>query len=121
MVEPVAVLQSHDTTSCHTPRYLFADWEVEESTQKGKWAWSTTKIHTVSRLSAMETLSSGVVGWGCCRLINVSTKKPAKSAALAMPPAVAVLRKRREGDWHLSVSFHTAVLHQVHRRVSAVC
>lgn len=96
-------------------RYLFADWDEEESKVKTKWAWKTSKIHTVSRLSALETLNSGVIGWGCCRLINVSAKKPAESAAFAMPPAVATLRKRREGDWHLAVSFHLAVMHQVRR------
>ena len=104
------------TTHCTLDyRYHFADWEEEMSTTAGKWAWSTTKVHNVSQLSSLHTLSSGIVGWGCCRLINCSSKKPAESAALAMPPAVAVLRRRKEGDFHLSVSFHTAVLHQVRR------
>ena len=96
-------------------RYLFADWEAEAGT-KAKWVWRTMQVHSLSRLSALETLQSHIIGWGCCRLLNVSKKKPAESAAFVMPPAVAVLRKRREGDWHLAVSFHTAVMHQVPRR-----
>ena len=42
-------------------------------------------------------------------------EKPAESAVMAMPPAVAVLRRRPEGDQHLTISFHTAMLHQVWR------
>lgn len=96
-------------------RYLLNDWAEQEGT-KSKWAWETKKVHPLSRLAALETLkSSGVVGWGCCRLVNVSTKKPAESAALAMPPAVAVLRRRPEGDQQLTISFHVAMLHQVKR------
>ena len=93
-------------------RYIFYDWD-EEKGNKNTWVWRTSKVHVLSRLCAMETLDAGIIGWGCCRLINVSTKKPAESAALALPPAVAVLRKRSAGDQHLTVSFHTAVLHQV--------
>ena len=95
-------------------RYLFAEWEAVEVTTKRKWVWQTTKVYHLSRLCALENLRSGIKGWGSCRLINVTAKKPAESAALVLPPAVAVLRTRPEGDQILTVSFHTAVLHQVH-------
>ena len=95
-------------------RYIFADWEEEEGT-KNSWVWRTSKVHALSRVCAMETLDANIIGWGCCRLINVSTKKQAESAALALPPAVAVLRRRNAGDQCLTLSFHTALLHQVCR------
>ena len=95
---------------------MFADWDPEECSTKKKWVWRTQKVHTISRLCAMETLRSGIIGWGCCRLMNVSAKKPAESAVLAMPPGVAVLRQRPEGDMNLSVSFHLALVHQVRRQ-----
>ena len=95
-------------------RHLFGDWEAGTET-KVKRSWTTDKVHQLSKVCSLQLLSSGVVGWGCCRLINLSTgtKKPAETAALALPPAVATLRTRREGDQHLTISFHTAVLHQV--------
>ena len=72
-------------------------------------------MHLLSKVCSLQLLRSGVVGWGCARLINITSgrKKPAETAALALPPAVAVLRSRSEGDQHLQISFHTAVLHQV--------
>ena len=93
-------------------RYMFTDWDEGKYT-KSRWEWTTMKVHALSRLCQLESLHGGIIGWGCCRLINVSTKKPAEPAALALPPAIAVLRRQPEGDMHLTVSFHTAVLHQV--------
>lgn len=61
----------------------------------------------------MHELRSGVVGWGCCRLVNVTKAKPAETAVFAVPPAVAVFRTRPEGDTQLKLSFHLAVIHQV--------
>ena len=95
-------------------RYLFANWQSEPTTwnKPGKWVWKTAEVFTISRLSAMEKLKSGThIGWGCARLINANKKKKAESAALAMPPAVATLRRRKQGDMLLMVSFHTAVVH----------
>lgn len=66
------------------------------------------------QLCRLQHLKSGVIGWGSCRLINVSAKRPAESAAVALAPVVTILRKRTEGDYHLTVSFHNAALHQVH-------
>lgn len=75
--------------------------------------WKTDYVEEVSKAVSLQNLRSGVVGWGGCRLLNVSAKKPAESAAIALPPAVAILRTRPEGDMTLTLSFHIAVLHQV--------
>ena len=97
-------------------RHLFGEWEViEPKTKTIKKMWSTKSVHLLSKVCSLQLLRSGVVGWGCSRLINLiaGQKKAAESAALALPPAVAVLRTRPEGDKELTISFHTAVLHQV--------
>ena len=94
-------------------RHLFGEWEVDAET-KTKKSWRTNSVHLLSKVCSLQLLRSGVVGWGCCRLINLTAnKKPAETAALALPPAVATLQTRAEGDQHLTISFHTAVLHQV--------
>ena len=92
--------------------YFYGEGAAKPASNKKK-VWRTEKVHPLSLLCAMEKLKGGVKGWGCCRLINVSLKKPAESAALALPPAVAVYRVLPAGDLQLTVSFHVAVLHQV--------
>ena len=98
-----------------TLRYIFAAWNLDDSkpARRNARVWKTDYVEEVSKAVSLQNLRSGVVGWGGCRLLNVSAKKPAESAAIALPPAVAILRTRPEGDMTLTLSFHIAVLHQV--------
>ena len=89
-------------------------WEEEEP-KKTSRKWTTDNLMHVSELMRLEKLGGSIKGHSCCRLLNVSVRKAAETIALAVPPAVAVLRTRAAGETHLSFSFHIALLHQVHR------
>ena len=93
---------------------MFASWD-EVDVKPRKHLWATESIHLLSVMCSLQELRSGVVGWGCCRLVNASKAKPAETAVFALPPATAVLRRRPEGDMQLTVSFHLAAMHQVPR------
>ena len=87
-------------------------WEEEEP-KKGSRKWKTESFLHLSELMCLEKLGGSIRGQSCLRLLNVSSKKAAETAALAVPPAVAVLRTRAAGETNLSFSFHIALLHQV--------
>ena len=97
---------------CH--RKIFAAWEFQVDKWKpDRLEWKTTTFENLSKIGSLQGLGSGIVGWGCCRLVNVTKSKPAETAVFAVPPAVAVLRTRREGDTQLKLAFHVAAMHQV--------
>ena len=103
---------------CACRRQIFNGWDPEEPKPK-RAEWRTSTFFRLSKIASMHSLRSGVVGWGCCRLVNVTKAKPAETAVFAVPPAVAVLRTRPEGDTQLKLSFHIAVIHQVRARPAA--
>ena len=88
-------------------------WDLQGSSKPRRLEWRTRTFYKLSKVCSMHTLRSGVVGWGCCRLVNASKAKPAETVVFAVPPAMAVLRTRPEGDIHLTLTFHLAVMHQV--------
>ena len=92
-------------------------WEEEEP-KKNSRRWKTDNFLHLTELLCLEKLGGSIKGQSCLRLLNVSSKKAAETAAVAVPPAVAVLRTRPAGETNLCFSFHIALLHQVRPRTS---
>ena len=72
-------------------------------------AESDLMMANMLRLQKLDTIH----GWGNARLVNARVSKPSELSIMAMAPAFAQLRTRKQGDRVLALSFHLAHLGQV--------